>query len=307
MPPAPPPAIITSCHVPDDPARREWSLVREGAANSAQWALVYRSAAQSAATVTLPLRSAVPAVASDRVTLHYRAASGWAVSLDARADGPSTIDVVVHPAIEMHVEPDPGRTVRDTDRIVDAMNTEGLLAVTCSFGYGTGAPRGDQWMLGAGYAWGIALFQSNGGQRYTAAAVSWARDLTRDLGPGLLRGRLMWGVEAMPFFWQDRPTGTAGIGISPLVWRWRFVPRPRVVPFIEFAFGGLVTGDPVPEGTKRVNFLTHGAFGLRWRPAARVGLVTAYRFQHISNGNQQATNPGVNAHVLWFGVSFAGR
>jgi len=162
-------------------------------------------------------------------------------------------------------------------------------------------------MLGAGYAWGMALFQSNGGQRYTATAVSWARDLTRDLGPGLLRGRLMWGVEAMPFFWQDQPTTTPGIGISPLVWRWRFVPRPRAAPFVELAFGGLFTADPVPEGTKTTNFLTHGAFGIRWRPAARVGLVTAYRFQHISNGNQQSVNPGVNAHVIWVGAAFQPR
>lgn len=307
MPPAPPPATVTTCRVPDDAARREWSLVREGTDDSAQWRLVYRSAALPAAPVTLALHSAAPSVAPGRVTLRHRAASGLAVCLDARADGPSTIDVVVHPVIGMNVEPDPGRAVRDPGRPVDAMNTEGPLAVTCSTGYGTGAPRGDQWMLGAGYAWGIALFQSSGGQRYTATAASWARDLTRDLGPGLLRGRLMWGVEAMPFFWQDRPTGTAGIGISPLVWRWRFMPRPRVAPFVEFAFGGLVTGAPVPEGTKRVNFLSHGAFGLRWRPAARVGLVTAYRFQHISNGNQQAVNPGVNAHVIWLGVSFAGR
>ncbi|MGE0463054.1 MAG: acyloxyacyl hydrolase [Vicinamibacterales bacterium] len=307
MPPAPPPAIVTTCRVPDDAARREWSLVREGTDDSAQWRLVYRSAALPALPTILRLPAASPTVSAGRVTLAYRSATGGAVSLDARSAGPSTIDVVVHPAIEPNVEPDPGRTVRAAGRSVDAMNTEGPLAVTCSFGYGNGPPRGDQWMLGAGYAWGIALFQSNGGQRYTATAVSWARDLTRDLGPGLLRGRLMWGVEAMPFFWQDRPSGTPGIGLSPLVWRWRFLPRPRVAPFVEFAFGGLVTGDPVPDGTKRVNFLTHGAFGLRWRPATRVGLVTAYRFQHISNGNQQATNPGVNAHVIWFGISFESR
>ena len=89
------------------------------------------------------------------------------------------------------------------------------------------------------------------------------------------------------------------------MWRWRFTPRPRAAPFVELAFGGLFTRDPVPEGTKTANFLTHGAFGVRWRPTARVGLVTAYRFQHISNGNQQTSNPGVNAHVIWVGVAFS--
>ena len=35
----------------------------------------------------------------------------------------------------------------------------------------------------------------------------------------------------------------------------------------------------------------------------RLAVVTAYRFQHLSNGNQRVTNPGVNAHVLWAGLS----
>jgi len=282
--------------VPDDPAGRQWTLVREGEPGDPRWTLVYKAAGVQA-PLSLPLPAAAPSIGPDRVTLEYRSANGGrAVSIDARAPGASTLDVFVNFELEVNVE-------RDLDRAVDAMNTGGPLAVTCMRGAEPGPPRGDQWMLGVGYGWGIALFQSEGGQRYTATAASWARDLTRDLGPGFLRGRLMWGVEATPFFWQDQPRGTPGIGVSPLLWRWRFVPRPRVAPFAEFAFGGIVTADPVPEGTKRVNFLTHGALGFRWRPVARVGLVTAYRFQHISNGNQLADNPGVNAHVIWLGVS----
>ena len=38
-------------------------------------------------------------------------------------------------------------------------------------------------------------------------------------------------------------------------------------------------------------------------PGGQVSWVTAYRFQHISNGNQLTSNPGVNAHVLWIGLS----
>jgi hypothetical protein len=165
--------------------------------------------------------------------------------------------------------------------------------------------RGSEWQVGAGYGWSIDLLQSEGGRRYIPWAVSWGRDLMDDAGPGFLRGRLMWAVEAMPLYWQYRPTDTAGVGISPLVWRWRFVPRVRAAAFAELAFGGVFTGDPVPEGTEAANFVTHGAFGIRWRPARRTALVTAYRFQHISNGNQLTTNPGVNAHVLWIGLSLA--
>jgi len=157
--------------------------------------------------------------------------------------------------------------------------------------------------VGAGYGWSIDLLQSAGGRRYVATTVSWGRDLTRDVGPRWLHGRLMWAVEAMPLYAQHAPSSTAGVGLSPLVWRWRFVPRPRAAAFAELAFGGLLTNNAVPEGTERLNFLTHGAIGVRWRPAARWSLVTAYRFQHISNGNQLTTNPGVNAHVLWLGLA----
>jgi hypothetical protein len=164
-------------------------------------------------------------------------------------------------------------------------------------------PREDEWQIGGGYAWSMDLLQSEGGRQYVPIAVSWGRDLTRDTGPGFLRGRLMWAVEVMPAYWQRTPAETFGVGVSPLLWRWRFTPRRLAAAFAELGFGGLLTGDPVPEATESANFLTHGAFGLRWHPARRASLVTAYRFQHISNGNQLATNPGVNAHVLWIGVS----
>ena len=158
-------------------------------------------------------------------------------------------------------------------------------------------------MLGAGHGWSFDLFESAGGRRYVATTVSWGLDLTRDVGPGWLRGRLLWALEAAPLYAQYAPTTTAGLGVSPLLWRWRFRPGPRAAAFAEMAFGGLFTRDALPEGTDRANFLAHGAIGIRWRPAARWSLVTAYRFQHVSNGNQRASNPGVNAHVLWLGVA----
>jgi hypothetical protein len=167
----------------------------------------------------------------------------------------------------------------------------------------TPAPRGSEWQVGVGHAWSFDLLQSKGDRRYVPVTVSWGRDLIQDVGPGLLRGRLLWGVELMPLYWQTAPTSTIGIAVSPLVWRWRFVPRRTAAPFAELAFGGLLTADPVPEATESTNFLTHGAIGIRWQPARRVALVTAYRFQHISNGNQLVTNPGVNAHVVQIGLS----
>lgn len=163
--------------------------------------------------------------------------------------------------------------------------------------------RGSEWQAGTGYGFSVDLLQSAGGRRYVPVTVSWGRDLTRDAGPPLVRGRFIWAVEVMPLYGQLAPSRTAGVAVSPLVWRWRFTPRRGVAPFAELAFGGLFTRDPVPENTERANFITHGAIGLGWRAAARTTVATAYRFQHISNGNQLTTNPGVNAHVLWIGIS----
>jgi hypothetical protein len=295
-----PPAIVTTCRVAADPAGREWSLAREGPPDSPRWVLLFRTGT-AASLVRLPLPSAAPTVSAEHVELDFHSANGGrSVTLSAGSARPSRLDVFVNFELEVNVE-------RDLDRAVDTMNTEGAIDVICAFPAPLGSPRQDEWMAGVGAAWSIDLLQSAGGRQYVPLSVSWGRDVMRDAGPGLLRGRLMWAVELMPVYWQREPTATLGAGFSPLVWRWRFVPRARAAPFAELAFGGLFTEDPVPEGTEAANFIAHGGFGVRWRPASRLSLVTAYRFQHISNGNQLTTNPGVNAHVVWLGVALGAR
>jgi Lipid A 3-O-deacylase (PagL) len=300
--PAPtPPAVVTTCRVAADPAGREWSLAREGPSESPNWVLLFRRGTAASTPVRLPLPSAAPTVSAASVDLEFHSANGGrSVTLSAGASGPSRLDVFVNFELAVNVE-------RDLDRAVDAMNTEGPITVTCTFAAPPGPPRQDEWMAGVGAAWSIDLLQSAGGRQYVPVSVSWGRDVMRDAGPGILRGRLMWAVELMPVYWQRQPTATVGIGLSPLVWRWRFAPRARAAPFAELAFGGLFTDDSVPEGTEAANFIAHGGFGVRWRPASRLSLVTAYRFQHISNGNQLTTNPGVNAHVVWVGVALGAR
>lgn len=296
-------AAVT-CRAPDDPARREWSLVQEGPPDAPRWVLVYRSDALDRPSVTLPLPGADPAVNDERVTLDYQTANGGrSVTLSA-SNGPSSLDVFVNYELEVNIE-------RDLDRGVDRMNTGGALAVECDVRPSRDAPDEEmpsrplsgEWMIGAGYGWSIDLLRSKSGRRYAVQTVSWGHDVMRDAGPGILRGRLAWAVEAMPIYSQIEPASTYGAGILPLVWRWRFVPRARGQAFAELAFGGLFTRGAVPEATTSANFLAHGTFGIRWNPTSRTALVTAYRFDHISNGNQLIANPGVNAHVIWIGIS----
>lgn len=297
------PATVT-CRAPEDPARREWSLVSAGPPDAPRWVLVYRSATLDRPSVSLPLPGAAPVVDEDGVRLDYQTANGGrAVTLSA-TDGPSSLDVFVNYELEVNVE-------RDLDRGVDLMNTRGALAVECDIGPSQATPAArtssrplaGEWMIGAGYGWSIDLLRAKSGRHYAIQTASWGHDVMSDAGPGLLRGRLAWAIEAQPVYWQFEPASTYGAGILPLVWRWRFVPRSRGQAFAELAFGGLFTRSAVPEATTAANFLAHGTFGIRWNPTARTALVTAYRFDHISNGNQLVANPGVNAHVVWIGIS----
>jgi lipid A 3-O-deacylase PagL len=160
-----------------------------------------------------------------------------------------------------------------------------------------------EWMVGAGPAWGLVVFHSAGGHKYLLQTVSWGRVLTEAHGPGLLRGRFELAFEVAPVYAQYSPRHTYGFGVTPLLWRWNFEPYQKLAPYAELAGGGLWTRDAVPERTTTSNFTAHGSYGVRYLLGPRHTINVAYRFHHISNGNRLERNPGVNAHVLMFGVS----
>lgn len=160
-----------------------------------------------------------------------------------------------------------------------------------------------EWQISAGLASSVNLYQSKAGRSYALQTIGWSRELTRDLGPGFIRGRFAWGIEAMPVFAQFRPSNIYGAGFAPLVWRWNFTPQPRWSMFGELSMGGLWTTDPIPDNTSRLNFSAHWGGGVRIGRPRGNALILAYRFQHFSNGNQFSTNPGVNSHVVLAGWS----
>jgi hypothetical protein len=67
--------------------------------------------------------------------------------------------------------------------------------------------------------------------------------------------------------------------------------------------GGLWTTEPIPEDTGTANFTAHWGGGVRLFPRGPHALLVGYRFQHLSNGNQRDSNPGVNSHVVLLGWS----
>ena len=306
---------VATCRVPNDPQERSWSLEQ---VSPEAWRVVFSAKSLDRPRVELPLPNPQVSVSPTMVVVLYRSANGgraieWSIGGNA-----GKLDLRVNHGLEVNVE-------RDLDPAVDLMNTDGDLSVACVIApppkglpdeagdtssdgrraplYGVPEARAGEWMLGAGVARSVNLFESTSGRAYAVQTIAWARELTGDLNIIGIRGRFAWGVEAMPVFAQFDPARIYGAGFAPVVWRWNFPPAPTWSAYGELAMGGMFASDAIPEGTSRANFTAHWGGGVRLRPRGRHALLLAYRFQHFSNGNQLGSNPGVNSHVFVLGWS----
>ena len=290
---------VATCRVPNDPQARTWSLER--AAPDA-WRVVFSSKSLDKPRVELPLGNASPIVDRSKITLAFASANGGRAIAWTITDRASTLDLRVNHGLEVNVE-------RDLDPAVDLMNTDGPIEVSCStnvqqlFDDRSTHDRASEWTVAAGAARSVNLYQSTSGRAYGVVTLGWAKDLTRELSWGPIRGRFAWGVEATPVFAQFEPSDIYGVGFAPVIWRWNFPPQPRWSAFAELSMGGLWTSEPIPEDTGHGNFTAHWGGGVRFKPRGGHAIVIAYRFQHFSNGNQQGSNPGVNSHVVLAGWS----
>ena len=126
--------------------------------------------------------------------------------------------------------------------------------------------------------------------------------LTPAAGPGFLRGRFEYAVDAVPVFLLTQRTGpTYGFGLNAFAFKWVFVPRRHLSPYAEIGGGTLFTADKAPPGTSRVNFTTGGAFGLHVLRGKYNWSVEA-RFMHISNAGMTSPNPGINTMQVRIGL-----
>jgi lipid A 3-O-deacylase len=128
--------------------------------------------------------------------------------------------------------------------------------------------------------------------------------ITAPHGPGLLRGRFEYAVDAVPVFLVFQRTDTAyGAAVNPFALIWNLDTQGRVLPYIELGGGVLFTSTQVPEGTSRVNFTTAGAVGAHIL-TKKVTWSADIRFEHISNAGLKPLNPGINTAQLRLGVSW---
>lgn len=128
--------------------------------------------------------------------------------------------------------------------------------------------------------------------------------LTAPHGPGFLRGRLEYAVEAVPAFVVLQKQNTAyGAGVNPFAFKWAFDTHGAVVPYFEIGGGTLFTNTQVPAGTSRINFTTGGAVGLHFL-CTKHNYSAEIRYMHISNAGLATFNPGINTVQLRLGFGW---
>jgi Lipid A 3-O-deacylase (PagL) len=131
--------------------------------------------------------------------------------------------------------------------------------------------------------------------------------ITEPHGPGFLRGRFEYAVDAVPVFVVFQPSNTAyGAAVNPFALVWDFDSHGRVIPYIDLGGGVLFTNTQVPAGTSRINFTTAGAVGLHFLAGKKTWSADV-RFMHISNAGLETPNPGINIVQLRLGLGWFTR
>jgi hypothetical protein len=159
---------------------------------------------------------------------------------------------------------------------------------------------GHEWQVWTGGGHGIKGSQSGDG--VWNAGLRYGLILTAPHGPGFLRGRLEYALDAVPVFLVIQKTNTAyGAGFDPFAFKWTLDTKHSVAPYFEIAGGTLFTNTKVPEGTSRVNFTSSAALGLHFL-RARHNISAEVRYMHISSAGLATPNPGIN--TIQFRVGF---
>jgi Lipid A 3-O-deacylase (PagL) len=151
---------------------------------------------------------------------------------------------------------------------------------------------GHEWQFWTGGGHGLSGSQSGDG--VWNLGFRYGLILTAPHGPGFLRGRLEYAVDAVPVFLVTQKTNTAyGVGVNPFAFKWALDTHGSIVPFLEIGGGTLFTNNKVPEGTSHVNFTSGGAFGLHFL-RRKHNISAEVRYMHISNAGIATPNPGIN-------------
>lgn len=175
------------------------------------------------------------------------------------------------------------------------------VARQTSFGFWSGAN------VGNGHAFGFAHHR-----RLVLAGLSWAPLLTQRR-----RFVLKYRIDLVPLTLlrdqrfappgQPKPPGHEWVyaaGISPVGAQMEFPNRTRIMPFAEVTGGFLYFRRRVLayDGT-RFQFTVAPGVGLHVFLTPRLAIDFGYKYHHFSNANMYRSNPALDSHMLYAGVS----
>ena len=139
------------------------------------------------------------------------------------------------------------------------------------------------------------------GNRVWNAGFRYGWILTDAHGPGFLRGRFEYAVDALPVVMVFQPGGRAyGFGFDPWIMKWNFEPHRRISPYIELGGGALISTREIPVGEARFNFTPTGAIGINLL-RGKYHWSIDFRYFHISDAQITAFNPGTDTFGLRVG------
>ena len=97
---------------------------------------------------------------------------------------------------------------------------------------------------------------------------------------------------------------TYGAAINPAGFRFVFLPKRRLKPFVQMSAGFIFTRKPIPvPESPSYNFSGDFGGGLMYSLDKYRTINFGYRYFHISNMNIGEINPGYNANVFYVGYS----
>jgi len=161
-------------------------------------------------------------------------------------------------------------------------------------------------------AWELGLW--TGGGHSVAGGVSdislfnagfrLGKVLSKERGPGFLRGNLQWAFDISPAYVVSQGSTVHGVALSPLLTKWNFAPGSKMRPYLELGNGMLFSSQRVPPGASSFNFTTQAAFGVQFFRRENQAFSLAVRYEHISNAGLEPLNPGINSIQVRAGFSW---
>jgi hypothetical protein len=125
--------------------------------------------------------------------------------------------------------------------------------------------------------------------------------LTDAHGPGILRGRFEYAVDALPVVMVFQPGGrSVGFGFDPWIMKWNLETHRRISPYIELGGGGLISTREIPVGESHFNFTPTGAIGVNIL-RGKYHWSVDFRYFHISDAQLTRFNPGTDTFGLRIG------